>query len=213
MAAGAQDTNLPEKQEGAPVCRGNIFIATGIIVEALFPFERAVVDSLTSGTLEQPWLKDGQNGPGYGSRIQRTMLNRVSITIKHNNPVVEYPVGIARFWPGWPNVSGNAHTTNGNISVVGFVPFAAPIWFGSKDDCRQLGISLKYGTPHTIKNDASQPTPTVVGNSIFAGISVLVVGKVCTDAQQVMCVAPTLQPGTQPAVARAPTVTPPGRVW
>jgi hypothetical protein len=192
---GPADTNLPTKQEGSPVCRGNVFFASGMIVEALFPVAK-FEDTATSDLYEPAWLKDGENGPGYGSRIQRANLNRVSISVKHNNPIIDYPIGPARLLPGWPGVEGQANTRNGSIGVISYVPFATPIAFGSKDDCRQLSVTLKFGQHYRIESDTTQPTDVenVTGGILYTGIMVTLLGKVCTDLQQVLCVAPVSQP-------------------
>jgi hypothetical protein len=181
-------TNLPDSQEGAPVCRGKVFKATGLIVIPQLPFTKHLA---TLATNEPAWLyKDGSNGPGYGSHVVRVTLQRTSVIVKHNNPVVEYPLGSAQFFPGWPSIGNNAPVGNGAISVVAYVPFVVPAIFGSKDDCRQLGITLKLGQQHRIENDATQPIAATEGNLLYVGLTVAVIGKVCNAVEGVQCIAP-----------------------
>jgi len=194
-------TNLPVNQEGSPVCRGNMFFARGMIVESIFPYAR-VDGTAGSATVEPVWLgKDGSNGPMYGSRVQRATLNRVSISIKHDNPTVQYQVGVARQWPGWPNVVGNSNVGNGQISNVVYVPFNTVIAFGPKDDCRQLSVILKWGQQHVIKNDVTQPIVDTSDHLLYTPVMITLVGSVCTDPQSVVCVAP--QPPMMPAQPQA----------
>jgi hypothetical protein len=206
------DTNLPQGEEGAPVCRGQVFYAMGLAIQARFPFLRGAGGAATDSQYEATWLgKNGPNGPQYGGRIQRAALNNVHISIKHNNPSIEYPIGVASDFAGYAGVDGGENVRNGSISDVEYVPLAKPFAFGSKDDCRQLKVTLTWGKSVTIENDASQPT--VAGpntNVVYVPIKVIFFGQYCKRPAESCCVV-------APISAQQQAVPPPNnsaqRAW
>jgi len=189
------DTNLPQGEEGAPVCRGQVFHAMGMAVQARFPFLRGAGGAADDDQYEAAWIgKNGSNGPQYGGRIQRAALNNVHISIKHNNPQIEYPIGVASDFAGYAGIEGGGNVRNGSISNVEYVPFAKPITFGAKDDCRQLRVVLTWGKQVSVQNDTSQPT--VAGpntNVVYVGLKVIFFGQYCKRAPEGCCV---VLPGT-----------------
>jgi hypothetical protein len=196
-----EDTNLPESEEGSPVCRGQIFYAMGMAVQVRFPFLRGAGSAADDDQYESAWLgKNGSNGPQYGGRIQRAALNNVHIRVKHNNPSIEYPLGYALQFAGYADVEGGGNVRNGSISDVEYVPFAKPFAFSSKDDCRQLRVTLTWGKQVTIQNDTSQPT--VAGpntNVLYVPIRVIIFGQYCKRPLDGCCVVAPMSQQSVPA--------------
>jgi len=77
---------------------------------------------------------------------------------------------------------------------VAYVPFAVPVAFGDKNDCRQLRVTLKWGQQVIVKNDTSQPT--VAGpntNVLYVGVKIIFFGQYCAKPSDSACNLPMTQ--------------------
>lgn len=186
-----QDTNLLTKREGAPVSRGWLFFARGLIVDVSEPFQKSA-NSSTASRYFAAWLNNADDGAFYQGQIQKALINNTSIEISYSDTGCTSRLGLIKHNPGWVGAMGPQTVGNGKVSVIGFVPFVSVLAFGSEDDARQVSLTLTYGQGTVIQANGSQPpvASPAEDHLVYAPVGLTLVGNICSVADVQSCFPP-----------------------
>src|SRR6185369_2806051 len=126
-------------KSGAPVDRGFMFLATGMITNALDPFQRGGTGaSAADPKLYSAWLQESEDGPGYSFLIIKFHINYTAMELSFGDTGCRYRLGTLALWPTWGHPAGAQTVRNGLVATPGmYLPFTTAVCVGSRDDVKQ----------------------------------------------------------------------------
>jgi len=198
------DTDL--LRSGAPIDRGFMFLGTGLVFEAMEPFQRGgTFTAPTDPKLFSKWLERQDDGPGYGQAIQQAMINYTAMQVSFSDAGTTFRIGVGAFYPQWGGPSGSQSIRNGNVGTPGtYLPFTTGICTGSRDDVRQLTLALLFGQSATVQNNPTEPTVsgstlsgvinTANNGTVYAPVRVTLVGYMVCVPSDAYCGVPSFTP-------------------
>lgn len=200
------DTDL--FRQGAPVDRGFMFLVTGLTCNALDCFQRGGSGAAAGDPkLYSVFLQCTEAGPSYSFLIQKFHINYTAIQFAFGDTGCSYRLGIGGFYPTWGDPAGSSTVRNGLVSTPGmYLPFTTAVCVGSRDDVKQLKVTLTTGQSGRVQNNPAQPTvagslPATAGTinaandgRVFCPFRVVAVGYIVCVPYENYCGIPTLTP-------------------
>lgn len=181
------DTDL--NLDGSPAPRGQMLMVSGFMVEVHEPFQRGGTGAAAADAQKySAWLEMQDAGPGYSQRIIKHLMNNLGMSLTFGEAGQTFRVGTPTFHPHYAGPAGSQSTRNGQTGTPGlYFPLMSAFCIGTKEDLRQLTLTLTNGQAFEVQSDAT--TQTIAGSAtagiintanegtIYSKLRVSVVGK------------------------------------
>lgn len=181
-------------KQGAPVDRGFMFLATGLVAEVPDPFTRGGSGtSAADPKVYSAFLAESNDGAGYSFLLQKFHLNYTAIQFSFGDTGCSYRLGVLALWPQWGGPAGAQTVRNGVVATPGmYLPFTTAVCIGSAFDVKQLTLTLTTGQAGTVENNGAQPTPGAT--TVFVPVRIIIVGYLVCVPVENYCGVPMLTP-------------------
>jgi hypothetical protein len=163
--------NLSESEtdcykEGAPVEKGQMFVAIGMTAAVLRPHYFVASSAVK---LYAPELDE------YEARIREAVLMGIGIEFIYGNTACRYRLGVLGHWSQMSGPSGSGVVSNGSPVAGAFMPFRAATVINARDESRKLTVKLKNGND-AIRVSENGSAAISTTNSVYAPVQVQLIG-------------------------------------
>jgi len=188
------DTNLT--QGGNPIDLQLGFMATGMTVEVLDPYQRSGGGVATDVRYYNAFLR---RGLGYNEQIKAAVLNNVGVQVAMGNLGIVNRLGVLAQYPQWGGDGPNGKTA----SPMTYQPFQAAFLLGAQNSMSKLAMLLTFGQAVTVGNIAAVPvqTTTTAGAPLSPAtapvsqpVRVALAGYIVCVPQDILCGVPVAYP-------------------